>query len=170
MSSSYIAYADLTAFADEQTVKDLLSDDGDYAGDPASDTKLLMLMAAASGQVEAACGVSNMYTPEELAALEDNTLALLKQITSALCLVMLVRRRPEKFGSEYWAAVEERTEKYLDRLRRGERLFDDANRRAAGVPTIDGPSAATMSYLNLIPSRTHNFFPNAGTRLPIGRA
>lgn len=169
MTTAYATYDDLTAFSDEGTVKDLLSDDGNYAGDPRTDTKLLAIMQAASGQVEAACGVSNLYTPLDLTALTGNTLYLLKLLVCSLGMVSLVRRRPEKYGSEYWQAIRKEAEDYLDRLRRGERLFDDSNKRAAGLPSVDGPSAIDYQNLNLLPSRTRNFFPSVAQRLPIGR-
>ena len=167
--ASYASAADLVNFADEQTVKDLLSDTGTYTGTLSTDTKLTALLQAASGAVEAACGVSNLYMPTDLAALTGNTQVLLKELVCQLTLVLLVRRRPEKYGNEYWQAIRKEAEDYLDRLRKGERLFDDANKRQAGLPTIDGPSAVQYQYLNLIPSRTRNFFPSVGQRLPLGR-
>ena len=167
--AAYIDYDDLIAFSDENTVKDLLSDTGDYSGDASGDEKLATLMEAASGQVDAAAGVSDLYDPTDLAALTGNSLALLKQLTAALTMVSLVRRRPEKFGSEYWQAIEERTEKYLDRLRKGERLFDDTAKRQAGLPTVDGPTSIDYQRLNMLPSRTRNYFPHVEQRLPLWR-
>lgn len=167
--AAYADYDDLIAFSDENTVRDLLSDSGDYEGDASADAKLLTQLEAGSGAVESACGVSSMYTPDDLAALTGNSLALLKQLVCGLTMVGLVRRRPEKFGSEYWQAVKAEAEAYLDRLRKGERLFDDSTKRTAGLPTTDGPTAIELSNLNLLPSRTRNYFPGVGQRLPIGR-
>ena len=169
MCAAYADFYDLISFADERTVTDLLSDQGEYTGDPATDAKLTTLLQAASGQVEAACGVSDIYKPDALADLTGNSLALLKQLVAALTMVAHVRRRPEKYGSEYWQAIRTETEEYLDWLRKGERLFDDPAKRAAGLPTIDGPTAVTYRYLNLIPSRTLNYFPSVAQRLPLGR-
>jgi hypothetical protein len=167
--AAYADYNDLIAFSDERTVLDLLSDTGDYVGDASADAKLLTLLAAASGQIEAACGVSDLYKPDDLAIMTGNSLALLKQLVAALTMVALVRRRPEKYGSEYWQSVRTETEEYLDRLRKGERLFDDPAKRAAGLPTIDGPTAVGYQNLNLLPSRTRNYFPSVAQRLPLGR-
>ena len=168
-STAYADYQDLIAFSDENTIKDLLSDTGNYAGDPDSDPKLLAIAAAASGQIEAACFVSRLYSSEELTALVGNARALLKQLTCQLMLVGLVRRRPEKFGTEYWQAVRKEAEEYLDRLRKGERLFDLAPEQAAGLPSVDGPTALDYQRMNLIQSRTRNFFPGVAQRLPLGR-
>lgn len=168
--AAYADYDDLVAFTDANTIADLLSDDGTPIADPSADTKLSTLFLAASGQVEAACGVSSLYTPDELAALTGNSQALLKQLVCCLAMVGLVRRRPEKWGSDYWQAIRQEAEDYLDKLRKGERLFDDSTKRDAGLPTIDGPTAIDYQNLNLIQSRTRNFFPSVGQRLPIGRA
>lgn len=167
--AAYAAYSDMIAFADERTVKDLLSDDGNYAGDPTTDTKLLALLQAASGAVEAAAGYSNLYDPDALAALVGNSQQLLKSLVCQLTMVLLVRRRPEKYGSEYWQAIRKEAEEYLDRLRKGERLFDDSTKREAGLPSVDGPTAVDYRNLNLIQSRTRNYFPSVGQRLPLGR-
>ena len=170
--AAYADYDDLIAFTDERTVKDLLSDEGNYAGDPRTDAKLTTLFEAASGRVEAACGVSNLYTTAQLAALTGNSLALLKEITCALAMLSIVRRRPEKWGSEYWQGIRgeyEGKDGYLDRLRKGERLFDDDAKRVAGTPSIDGPTAIDLQNLNLIHVRTRNYFPGFGHRLPLGR-
>jgi hypothetical protein len=161
---------DLIVFYDEQTIKDLLSDDETAVTDLSANAKLSALLLAASGQVEAACGVSDLYTPTQLAAFTGNAQSLLKQIVCTLCMVMIARRRPEKFGSEYWQAVRKEAEEYLDRLRKGERLFDSEARREAGLPTIDGPTSVDYDNLRLIPSRVRNYFPAVGHRLPVGRS
>ena len=168
-------YDDLVAFTHEQTVKDLLSNDGADVVDPADDPGLATLMQAASGRLEAACGVSALYSPSDLAVLvaaNGNTAALIKEIVCSLTLLSLVRRQPEKWGSEYWQNIRDEYEGkngYLDRLRHGERLFDDPLKREAGTPSVDGPSAIDCMRLNLISSRTHNFFPSVAQRLPLGR-
>jgi hypothetical protein len=167
--AAYATSADLINFADENSVKDLLSDTGTYTGTLSTDTKLTALLQAASGAIEAACGVSELYNPTDLAALAGNSLVLLKELVCQLTMVLLVRRRPEKYGSEYWQAIRKEAEDYLDRLRKGERLFDDSHKRLAGLPTIDGPTSIDYQRLNLLPSRTRNFFPSVGQRLPLGR-
>ena len=169
--TAYATSADLLDFVDARTVGDLLSDTGDPVTTVgiASDTTLPVLLQAASGQVEAACGTSDLYTPVQLAALTGNSQSLLKQLVCTLALVALVRRRPEKYGSKHWQNIRKETEEYLDRLRDGQRLFDDPSKREAGLPTIDGPSAMTYQYMNMLPSRVRNYFPSVAQRLPLGR-
>lgn len=169
--AAYATQTDVLTFFRQITVQDLLSDDatGEYTGTIASDSTLGSLLEAASGDVEAACGVSNMYSPTDLAALTGNSLMLLKRLVCQKAMILLVQRTPEKWSDEYWQKQEERVDNYLDRLRKGERLFDDESKRDAGLPTIDGPTAVQLTNLNVITTRTHNFFPNVGSRLPLGR-
>jgi hypothetical protein len=84
---------------------------------------------------------------------------------------MLVQRRFDKLSSEYWTEREKWCEDYLDRLRNGQRLFlaSPADLVGAGQPSVDGPTAVEYAYLNLLPDRVENFYPNRGQRLPLGR-
>lgn len=164
------ALSAVTQFFDEQTVKDLLSDSGDPVIDVTTDAKALTLLAAARGRLASACTVSNMYAAADLDDLAGDSAALRDEIVCKAFMVSLARRRPEKFASDYWKAIAEEVEEYLDRLRKGERLFDVADNREAGLPTIDGPTLTTYERLNMLPDRTNNYYPGRGGRLPIGRA
>jgi len=165
---SHATPEDLVRYHDEMVIADLLSDSGEPIADLTSHPTLLALLQSAAGRVEAACSVSNLYQPEELAALTGNSEALLKEIESDLVMIRLLRRRPGKY--EAIGAQVKDAEDYLDRLRKGERIFGGiAEVREAGLPQIEGPSIATYERLNLIPDRTHHFYPHRSGRLPIGR-
>jgi phage gp36-like protein len=167
-----VAYADpsdMIVRYDEQTVKDLLSDTGEPIVDLTTNAKLLALLEAASGRLEAALLVARHYTVVELSALTGNSLALLKDIVCDLTMTKLLRRRPEKFGSDAIKAASQEAEEYLDRLRNGERLFDVPAHIDAGLPSVDGPSTIDYQNLNLIPDRTQRFYPARMRRLPLGR-
>lgn len=158
----------LIQFHDERVVADLVSDTGEQVADLDTDTKLLKIIAAAEGRVESACTVANIYTPTALTELEGNSLALFQEIVSGLAMLGLLRRRPGEY-SEIAKQVAE-YEEYLDRLRKGERVFGDSEEnREAGLPDIDGPTMATYNRLNLVPERTRNFYPHRSTRLPTDR-
>ena len=158
----------MTHFFDESIIADLVSDGDDQEPVLATNPKLLTLISAAEGRLESACTVANIYTPDTLAALTDNSLALLREIVCGLTMAALLRRRPGKY-SEIAERVKE-TEDYLDRLRKGERVFGGSTEaREAGLPQIEGPTIATYERLNLIPDRTRHFYPNRSSRLPIGR-
>jgi hypothetical protein len=159
---------DLIHFHDEMVVSDLLSDSGEPIVDLANHPGLLALLRAAAGRVEAACSVANLYQPKELAQLAGNSEALLKEIECDLAMIRLLRRRPGKY--EAIQAQVKDAEDYLDRLRKGERIFGGiAEVREAGLPQVEGPSIATYERLNLIPDRTKHFYPHRSGRLPIGR-
>ena len=165
---SIVTPAIMTYFHDETIIADLVSDTGVQEPSIGTNVKLLSIIAAAEGRVESACTVANIYTPEILAALTGNSLALLQEIVSNLAMVALLKRRPGRYAEllEQAKAYEE----YLDQLRQGERVFGGSvDNREAGLPDIDGPTITTYERLNLIPDRTQHFYPNRESRLPIGR-
>lgn len=170
-----VAYTDLIARCDERVLQDLVSDTNTPVEDISADTRILSALASGGGRVEAACRVASIYTIDQLEQLEvagnENALALYKDIVCQLAIVKLIRRRPEKYASEDITALKEEAEEYLDRLRKGERLFsiEDDPHPGAGLPTIDGPTAITYRRLNMLPDRTKNFYPARKSRLPIGR-
>lgn len=159
---------EMVMFYDENVVADLVSDDGDQETSLATNATLLKMLSAAEGRVESACTVAGIYTPDNLALLTGSSLSLLQEIVCAIAMANLLRRRPGKY-SEIAESVKE-YEEYLDRLRKGERIFGGATEvREAGVVNVDGPTIATYEKLNLIPDRTQHFYPNRSSRLPIGR-
>lgn len=169
--AAYAAYTDLISRCDERVLMDLVSDTDEPEQDLPNSARITSALESGSGAVEAACFTAELYTPAQLSALTGNALSLLKDIVCQLALVKLLRRRPEKYASEDVHAMKEEAEEYLDRLRKGERLFwsTDGEQAGAGLPTINGPTALTYTRLNMIPDRTKNFYPGRASRLPIGR-
>lgn len=166
----YALPTDLATFFDVNVISDLARDDGVQAPDYTTDPNVLAALSAASGQINAAVLVGEIYTAADLAALAGDDKQLLVEITCQLAMAKLIRRRPEKYGSESYQGYVKDAEAYLDRLRKGERLFNLPAQIAAGLPEVDGPTIATVNRLNLITARTRNFFIDPGRRLPIGRA
>jgi hypothetical protein len=165
---SIVTPAIMTYYHDETIIADLVSDTGEQEDDLSTNAKLLAIISAAEGRVESACTVANIYTPATLAALTGNSLALLQEIVSNLAMITLLKRRPGKYAE--LADQAKAYEEYLDRLRKGERVFGGSeDNREAGLPEIDGPTVTTYERLNLLPDRTQNFYPNRSSRLPIGR-
>jgi phage gp36-like protein len=165
---AYASSADMTARYDENVLKDLSSDDGTPAAQLATATAMTAALDDASGQIEAAVLVAQMYQVSDLTALTGNSLALLKQITCDIAMYRMLKRRPEKYGKELVEA-KKYCDEYLEMLRQGKRVFNVAANIAAGLPTVDGPSARVYERLNLLPDRTRNYYPARGSRLPIGR-
>lgn len=166
--------SDFLNYFDRRTTGELLDDDGNPVVDIASSPILLEFLLAASGQIGAACQVSGLYSPADLATIAastDPSAGLLRRLTCTLAAVMLVQRRFDKLSSDYWAEREKWCEEYLERLRTGQRLFIAAQSDVvgAGQPSVDGPTACDYAYLNLLPDRVQNFYPNRAQRLPLGR-
>jgi len=169
---AYASSSDLSARFDVRIISDLASDDGTQITEDAlaTNSKVVAALADASGRIDSALTVARIYSTADLAALTGNSLALLKRITCELAMAFLIGRRQEKFLDEAIARVEQKSEEYLDRLRKGERLFGGSEEaKDAGLPSVDGPTAVDYSNLNLLPDRTHHYYPSRASRLPLGR-
>lgn len=166
---SFASPTDFLQRYDARIVGDLVADDGTQVS-PSGLTSDLNLQAAlddASGDIESACLVGERYTPDDLAALTDNSLSLLKRICCDVAMAFLLRRRPSN-DPDNDAARLELAEKILDRLRTGEQVFyrgDGVDQ--AGVAVTTGPTTMQLQCLNTIRRRTQNYYP-AGA-LPFNR-
>lgn len=153
---------------DERTLKDLCKDDGQAETNLAGNNRMETALQDASGAIDAACQVGKMYDPCDLAAMDGTNLSLLRRITCELAMMYLIEARPDKYkGSE--KALRERTEGYLDRLRKGERVFNITVNTDAGVPSLAGLDRFQYDDQNWIPDRMPGFYPSRVQRLPIGR-
>ncbi len=167
---AYASATDLLARFDERTIADLASDTGEPISDFENDTKISAALDDASGKIDSALTVAQIYLPSELAELTGVSSALLKRITCELAMVFLIRRRQENLTDDALTQIGVQAEEYLDRLRKGERVFGDSEaNQKAGLPTVDGPTTIDYQQLNLLPDRTRNFYPQRATRLPLGR-
>jgi phage gp36-like protein len=167
--TAYATADDFVAAFDEQTLKDLASDSGIPAASLSTDEKVIAALNTGAGRIEAACLIGKIYTTDDLAGLSGNSKALLVRLNCELGLLYLLARRPEKYGSDYFKALNGYLEDYLTALQQGKRLFATENAKDAGLPNVDGPNHLEFQDLNLITARTRNFYPNYGSRLPIGR-
>lgn len=162
---------DMVAFFDERTIRDLLSDTGEpVIGDLADNVKLQGLLKAASGRLEAACFVSDLYTAAELDDLTDNSRSLAAEIVSTLVMVNLMRRRAKPESAELLKGWIDQAEGYLQQLRNGARLFDvnDSNtHQEAGQAKISWPTIQQIDDGNRITRRTQHFYPDTARDLPV---
>jgi phage gp36-like protein len=166
---AYATADDLVTMFDERTLRDLASDTGQSATELSTNAAVLEALESGAGRIDAAVMVGDMYQPVDLANLTGHSLSLLKRMNGELALMYLMMRRPEKYGSDMFKALDERVETYLQQLREGQRLFATDNAKAAGLPSVDGPTAVEIQRLNLITARTPKYYPAIATRLPIGR-
>ena len=157
---SYAAPADLLARFDPRDVGDLCGDDGVQVSriDLLTDPNLQACLDDASGAIDAALLAGGRYSTSDLAALTGNSLALLRRICCELALSYLWARRP-LYRAEDRKAATELAEKALERLRKGENVFNVTENITASMPTIDGPTSVTYDDLNMIRDRTKNYYP-----------
>ena len=168
---AYAVPTDMMKYFDAVTIGELLSDDGDTVTDVTSSPILLEYLLASSGQVEAACEVSALYSGADLQNLSDSGAALLRRIVCTLAAVMLVQRRLSEARQQRLAgarkvggAVPGPPAQRATFVLRSRRPKADA-----GTPSVDGPTAEVYAYLNMLPDRTQNYYPNRAQRLPLGR-
>jgi len=162
---AYASADDLAIFFDARILQDLVSDTGDPDPVWKTNAKLTTILASASGRIESACTVAQHYLVADLAALTGNSLALLKELTCTIAVALLIARRGGKYSEEYKEKIAA-AEEFLDRLRKGERVFGIEDNQEAGMIAIEGPTIVTYTKLNLIPDRTKHYYPTREQRMP----
>lgn len=167
--ASYASGADLLARFDARTLGDLVSDSGTRvaSGSLAADTNIVAALADASGEVEAALLMGERYSVANLEGLTGNSLALLKRITCDCAMALLYGRRPEEAWADRRAAAEQVKATHLERLAKGDRVFNVEGIPEAGNPTIGGPTTVEITRLNFIRDQTQHFYP--ARVMPFGR-
>ncbi len=169
-----MAYADaddLIARFDSRTIGDLASDSGEPVEEAnfGTDAKIAAALSSASGEINSAVQQAGLYSTTELAALTGDDAEFLKQLTCDLAMGRLLMRRPGKYDPDTYARLIESAHERLDAIRRGINLFNIEEKKSAGQPSIDGPTAVDYVRLNMIPERAKGYYPARSTRLPIGR-
>ncbi len=164
---AYASIADWIVRCDSRLLGDLVSDTGlrKTEAELAAHATLTACLDDASGEIEAALLAGERYTVADLAALTGNSLAYLKRITCTIALALLMERRQ-------WADEDQREEaidkgrKIIDRLRRGEWVFNVDAVKDAGLPTQHTPNITTIRQLNMtVDEARKGFYP--ARRLPI---
>jgi phage gp36-like protein len=133
---AYATPAQLLARFDARTLGQLVRDDGVQASaaELLTDDNLQAALDDASGEIDAVLFQGGRYTPDQLAALTGNAQAYLIRMTCLIALRHLFDRRPSLESTARDEATEQ-ARKMLDRLRKGENVFnltpddptDDAN-------------------------------------------
>jgi hypothetical protein len=136
-ATAYCTPTQLLEFFDARQIGDLISDKGLRVSDMAIqfDPNVQAALQAASGEVEAACGVAGRYSPTDLAGLTGNSAVLLQEMVAALAYGRLQRRRfPDKEVPE---SVKE-ARAMLGQLREGVMVFGIKENQDAG--NFDNPA------------------------------
>lgn len=163
--AAYATSTDMIARFDQRTLEELVVDDNIRETDLGSNSKMTAALNDATGAIDSALLVANMYSSADLDALTDESQDYLKRITCEIAMSYLVRRRPEKYGKAS-KEMKESVEEILERFRQGVRVFDIDEHKLAGTPTIDGPSAVRFRDLSLHRD-INRMYPRR--RLPAGR-
>jgi phage gp36-like protein len=169
--AAYASVTDIIARKSVQTLGDLVSDDGvrvvqaDLIGPPVN-AVLQAALDSAAGEIEAACLVGGRYTVENLIAIFAaaaasslrNTRSHLVRINCEIAYTFLLSRKPSYSVEDYKAAMELQ-EVYLERLRKGENVFNIAANIEAGTPSVAIPTVVSVQAKGFIRDRTLNTFP-----------
>lgn len=159
--AAYATAADLIARKSSATLGALASDsDTEVAeGSLASDPKITAALLSASGAIESALVVGGRYTAAQLASLGTNANAYLVHMTCEIAMAYLYARKPTFFSDEYKAALDLQ-DTYLERLRKGQNVFNIDENVAAGAPSYASPSVAEVDSLGLIVDRARaRYYP-----------
>lgn len=160
--TAYATPSDMLIHADARDIGDLVADDGQQvsAVDLLTNPILLEFLTRSSGDVESALVVGNRYSVDQLENLTGNSKAKLVDLVCDLTVIRLLKRRPGK-DLEQLKLMSEMADVKLDRLRKGENIFDLTAIRNASVVSVDGPTTLEFQDLNLVRDRIGNrYFPS----------
>ena len=158
---AYASAEDLVKRYDARTLGDLCSDTGVRVSEVslATNAKILAALDDASGEIDAALMQAKRYSTADLASLTGNSLAYLKRLTCTFAFAGLWNRRPYVDDMERDEALKQ-ARQALDRLRRGENVFDLEDQKAEGLPDVKEPSVSSIDRLNLTVDRARRgYYP-----------
>lgn len=157
---AYASASDLMARYDKNDVLALASDTGVAIeeSEAAANDVITAALDDASGDIEAALVHAARYSVADLEGLTGNSLAKLKRLVCARAMYYLLERRPA-WSPERTEQFDKMTRDGLERLRKGENVFNLDEHKEAGLPSVDGPTTLDFDQLNLLRDRTQNYFP-----------
>jgi phage gp36-like protein len=169
---AYATVDDMTKCYDERLLKDLVSDTGDAQVNLSSDDKMDSALSRAAADINAAVLVGKMYDLDELeelaADINDDNSWVLRELNCELAMLRLIRRRvwEGKYGP-LREDLQKGCQAYLDRIRKGERVFNIESNINAGLASVDGLSRYEYDNQRWMRDRYKGFYP--ARDLPIGR-
>ena len=166
-----VSYRDMVARYDLRMLLRVCFDDSQdvrhFESELASSPILNAALADAQGAVKAALEVAGNYNEWDLAHLTPESVSLYKRLVCELAICYLYARRGAE-GLNTVAEIRQASEEYLDRLRKGERLFVIAKsneKQEAGQGKLVAPDAISLQGLNNITQRANVYFGPVATRL-----
>lgn len=164
--AAYATSVDLAKRFDARDIAMMASDTGSAVADISADANVTAALLDASGDIDAALMVSGMYSSTTLTSVTGNTAATLIRLTCERAIAYLYGRRMLA-GYDKYKDFLDRSDARLDRLRKGDNIFDLQAIKDAGVPDCDGPTTIDYVNLGLMRDRTRNHYPRRV--LPNGR-
>lgn len=159
--ASYAAPAQMLERHDARTLGDLVADDGvrRTSTQLLTDANLQAALDDASGAIEASLLQGKRYSTVDLTALTGNSQKYLIRLTCAIAFGLLYERRPA-YQSDARDDAMNRAEEALEKLRRGEHIFNLDDAKDAGMPSITGPTTVELDRLNLMTTQARGkFYP-----------
>lgn len=166
--ASYATPADLVARYDVRVIGHLCNDENKtiHPTQIEANANVLTALADASGEIDAALLQGRRYSKADLDALTGESLSYLKRICCQVAYWFLFERR-SWVEDERYEVAKERGRKAIERLRRGEHVFDVEETKDAGLPQITGPTRVQFRDQNLLRDVASPFYPQR--RLQRGR-
>lgn len=171
--AAYATAAQMLERYDARVIGDLVSDSGIRQDESAllTDSILSAALNDGAGDIEIALLQGERYSTTDLTALltgSGNTRFVLIRLNCDRAFFHLYDRRPwHEISDAYQRRIDD-SDKLLERLRRGERVFDVASVKDAGLPEIATPERVTIENLNLTVDYCrrggHGYYP--ARRLP----
>lgn len=159
---SYASPQDFLARFDARTLGDLTGDSGARVTQAglATDPNLQTALDDASGDIESALLQGERYAVSDLDSIEGNSLNKLKRVCCDIAMGYLWERRlwTGRAQQEPHPAMA-RGQAALERLRKGENVFNLTGPLDAGIPENTGPSTIELSQLHTLTQRSHNYYP-----------
>lgn len=172
---AYATGADLVKRYDVDLIGDLATDDRESLDRAAVPTHphVVAALEDASGEIDVALMCGGKYTPQQLAAMNTNTVAgysrqHLIRVTCAIAMQLLFERRPG-LRPEMAEAIGKQSRAHVEALRRGDNVFGISENLDAGTIHVETISAVEVDDLNLLPDRMPRYFPGSAQRTPGAR-
>lgn len=166
-----VTYRDMMARYDLRMLLRICFDDSQdvrhFEAELAESPILNASLEDAKGAVKAAIEVAGNYSEWDMSHLTPESVALYKRLVCELAISYLYQRRGAE-GLKSATEIRQTSEEYLDRIRKGERLFVIAKSNAkqeAGQPSLTAPDAVQLQGLNNITQRANVYFGPVAQRL-----
>ncbi len=155
-----ISYKDVVGRYDLRLILRLcFDDDGNRHFEPELENNAVLNAALedARGAVQGAIEVADIYRIEDVDRFTPSSASLYKRLVCDKAICLLYKRRGQE-SSESVSKANEEVEKYLDRIRKGERLFaleDSKAPQEAGKPSLGNIRVIKM---NAVTTRVRDYF------------